>query len=198
MLGVGNQRIDQERKYQLIMSRLSSIDGERGAKQTERIPNGLHLSLLETPDSLKILATSQATNQAYIKAERALASGMLTREQRKQIALLVAEINNSDYCLVTHSDSAKNCGLSEEDIRLARRATAVDPKAEAMLRFTLLVTLQRGDIKREDLRAVFKAGFSEGEVMEIIANIALNIFANYLNVVFRNEADCAVLQANVA
>lgn len=180
------------------MSRLTSIAEEKRAEHIEGTRNGLHLKLPETPDFLKLLAKSHAATQAYIKAGQALATGQLTREQRKQIALLVAEINNSDHCLVVHSASARNCGLNEEDIRLARRAAAVDPKTEAMLRFTLLVTAQRGDIKREDLRALLKAGFSEGGVMEIIANIALNIFANYLNVVFRNEVDSPVFEADVA
>jgi hypothetical protein len=82
--------------------------------------------------------------------------------------------------------------MNEEDVQLARKAAAVDGKAEAMLRFVQLIALQRADIRDVDLKAVLKAGWSEEEVVEMIANIALNIFANYLSGVFRTEAQPVV------
>jgi uncharacterized peroxidase-related enzyme len=141
------------------------------------------LTFSEAHNLVRILGKSPVLTEAFARAE-------LTPQEREQIALAVAEINDCAYCVAAHAAAARNAGLTQADIELARKAKASDPKAEAMLRFTQLVTLQRGDIIPEDLRAVIRAGFSEGEVMEIIANIALNIFTNYLNVVFRTEVEC--------
>ena len=73
-------------------------------------------------------------------------------------------------------------------------ATAADPKAKTMLRFTQAVVLQRGDISDEDFRALGKAGFTDAQIIEIVANIALNIFSNYFNSVAKTEVDFPLLQ----
>ncbi len=41
----------------------------------------------------------------------------------------------------------------------------------------------------EDLNAIREAGFSDGEVAEIVANVALNVFTNYFNLVAGTEVD---------
>jgi hypothetical protein len=57
------------------------------------------------------------------------------------------------------------------------------------LRFTQAVVLQRGNVRDEALQAVRQAGFSDADIIEIVANIALNIFTNYLNLVSNPELD---------
>ena len=63
-----------------------------------------------------------------------------------------------------------------------------------MLRFTRAVVLQRGDISDEDFQALGKAGFTAAQMIEIVANIALNIFSNYFNSVAKTEVDFPLLQ----
>jgi uncharacterized peroxidase-related enzyme len=171
------------------MSRLKPIEVGQVGGQLQRVLASSHVSFEEVPNFLKLLAKSNAVLKAYVQSDEALLKGRLTPRQREQIALAVAEINGSNYCLVAHTAASQDAGLSNEDIRLARKAAASDPKSWAMLRFTQLMVLQRGEISDEDLRAVRDAGFSEVEVIEIIANIALNIFSNYLNMVSQTETD---------
>jgi alkylhydroperoxidase family enzyme len=47
----------------------------------------------------------------------------------------------------------------------------------------------RGAAPDADLEAVKNAGFSEGEIAEVIANVALNIFTNYFNEAAKTEID---------
>ncbi len=139
-----------------------------------------------------MLAHSPAVTEAYLSCERALAGGQLTPRQRELIALAVAEINGCQYGLRTHAATGKSLGLSEEDIRLARKASASAPRDAAMLHFTRAVVLQRGVISDPDFTALRQAGFTDPHITEIIANIALNIFANYFNSVARTELDAPV------
>jgi alkylhydroperoxidase family enzyme len=62
-----------------------------------------------------------------------------------------------------------------------------------MLRFTQSMVLQRGEISDEDLGALRKAGFSDGEIIEIVANIAQNVLANYVNILSKTELDFPAL-----
>ena len=175
------------------MSRLTPVAGNKVNRQLQEVLEAFHLDLKQAPGFLRVLAGSSAVTEAYMAAEEALAKGQLTAGQREQIALAVAEINNSRYCLIAHTVTGRAAGLNNEDIHLARKATANDPKAEAMLRFTQAVALQRGEISDEGFKRLQSAGFSDAEVIEIIANIALNIFANYLSSVSRTEVDFPLL-----
>ena len=143
---------------------------------------------------LQLLAHSPAVIEAYRAYDRALAQGQLTPKQREMIALTVAEINGSKYGLSAHYATAKAVGLSEEEIRLARKATGLDPLQAAMLRFTRAVALQRGDVSDADFRSLRDAGFDDAQVTEIVANIALNIFTNYFNSVAQTEIGFPVLR----
>ena len=138
---------------------------------------------------LRLLAQSQVAFAAYTRAENALESGVLSPAQREQIALAVAEINGSNHCLATHEISAKETGLSDEEIRSAQKASASDPKTEAMLRFVQALVLQRGDVSDEDFSSIRNAGFSGGEIIEVLANVVLNIFTNYFNILAQTERE---------
>ena len=164
---------------------------------TSELKRGLknsHLKLDEAPRFLQVMANSPASLRAYVRAEAALVRGQLTPRQRQQVALAVAEINGSSYSLSAHYNTGKSLGLTNQEMQLARNASAADPKAETMLRFTQAVVLQRGEISDEDFQALGKAGFTAAQMIEIVANIALNIFSNYFNSVAKTEVDFPLLQ----
>lgn len=176
------------------MSRLTPIQTNGTTSELQRSLKNSHLKLDEVPRFLQVMANSPASLRAYIRADAALVRGQLTPRQREQVALAVAEINGSSYSLSAHYDTGKNLGLTHHEMQLARNATAEDPKAETMLRFTQAVVLQRGEVSDDDFQALRKAGFSDAQIVEIVANIALNIFCNYFNSVAKTEVDFPLLQ----
>jgi uncharacterized peroxidase-related enzyme len=176
------------------MSRLTAVKTNGATSELKRSLKTSRLKLTEAPRFLQVMANSPASLRAYIRADAALVRGQLTPRQREQVALAVAEINGSSYSLSAHYDTGKRLGLTDHEMQLARNATAVDPKADTMLRFTQAVVLQRGEISDDDFHALRKAGFTDAQIVEIVANIALNIFSNYFNSVARTEVDFPLLQ----
>ena len=172
-----------------VMLRPTPIEPGQFSKELQGMLERSNVRLEEIPNFLRILAKAPAAALAYMRIDRTLAAGQLAERQREQIALAVAEINGSNYCLRAHSVIGANTGLSDEEIQSARRASAPDAKTNQILRFTQSVVMQRGDVSDEDLRALRKAGISDAEVVEILANIALNIFTNYLNILSQTEVD---------
>ncbi len=83
----------------------------------------------------------------------------------------------------------KLAGLNEAQITSALKATAQDTRTAAALRFAQTVAEKRGQISDADFQAVQAAGFSEGEVGEIVAHVAINVFTNYFNNVAKTEID---------
>lgn len=115
--------------------------------------------------------------------------GKLNAKARARIALVSAEANQCDYCAAAHTASGKMVGLYEDAILAARVASAEDAQSDAALKFARSVIEKRGAVSDADLQAVKSAGFSEGEVAEVIANVALNIFTNYFNETAKTEID---------
>ncbi len=146
---------------------------------------------------LHLLANSPAALKAYAAAAGALAQGQLTPRQRELLALAVAEINGARYCLSAHYAVARKLGLDDAEIRSARRAASADPQTHAMLRFAQAVALQRGELGDADFQSLRQAGFGDALIVEIVSNIALNIFTNYFNSVARTEVDFPLLKPGV-
>ena len=71
--------------------------------------------------------------------------------------------------------------LGHDEIDAARRFESDDERIEAGLRFTRAVLEQRGQVSDDDLEQVRDAGYSDAELAEIVANVALNTLTNYFN-----------------
>ncbi len=176
------------------VSRFNPIQTNGATSELKRSLGNSRLKLAEAPRFLQIMANSPASLRAYIRADAALVRGQLTPRQRQQVALAVAEINCSSYSPCAQYDAGNSGGLTPQEMQSTRNATDDDRKAETMLRFTRAVVLQRGDISDEDFQALREEGFTDGQIVEIVANIALNIFANYFNSVAKIGVDFPLLQ----
>ncbi|HTL18162.1 MAG TPA: carboxymuconolactone decarboxylase family protein, partial [Patescibacteria group bacterium] len=142
-----------------------------------------------TPNSMRTMASSPAVLDAFLNLSGALAGGMLDAKAREQIALAVAEVNGCGYCLSAHAAVGKLVGLDDDMISQARRVKAANTKTGALLSLAQAITLQRGEISDETFRTARRAGLTDGEIAEVVANVALNIFTNYFNLVARTEID---------
>ncbi len=174
------------------MARLASVTS--GLDRKASGPSAVQPPPLPDCNFLHLLANSPAALGAYVACAGALAQGQLTVRQRELIALAIAEINGARYCLSAHCALARKLGLTDDEIRAARRATSADGQTHAMLRFAQSVALQRGELSDADFQSLRLAGFSDALIAEIVSNIALNIFTNYFNSVARTEIDFPVLK----
>lgn len=66
----------------------------------------------------------------------------------------------------------------------AQSGRASDARTQAALDFASKLVINRASVTKADVNKVLDAGFTEEEVAEILAHVALNIFTNYTNVAF--------------
>jgi AhpD family alkylhydroperoxidase len=116
---------------------------------------------------------------------------------RERLALAVGEANGCNYCLSAHSLLGKGAGLSDAEIAAARDGSSADLRIGEGLRFARAVVDERGAVADADLARVRAAGYSDGEIGEIVANVALNIFTNYFNQVAATAIDFPIVKAKV-
>lgn len=178
------------------MQILNSIDPASTTGKTKQIFDGLQKSLGTVPNLLRVLANSPAALNAYVSFSGALAEGRLPAKTREQIAIAVANANSCDYCLSAHTALGKLAGLAADDLTRAQSADAQDAKIAAALRFAVKVVRERGKLPSSDVDALRSAGFTDGEVAEIVGAVALNIFTNYFNHIAGTEIDFPVVHSS--
>lgn len=171
------------------MTRIPALDPATTTGKASTLLDAVQKKLGVTPNLMRTLAHAPAALDAYLQFGGALATGTLSAKVREQIALAVAEANLCDYCLSAHSAIGRKLGLGDADIRAARHAGAADPKVDAMLKLARSIVVHRGLIPDADLTHARSAGVGDGEIVEITANVALNLFTNYVNHVARTVVD---------
>ncbi len=177
------------------MSRIStpaSIEASPAAAQP--LLEAVKKQLGVAPNLFRVVANSPAALEGYLGLNGALGKGLLDARTRERIALAVAEINGCDYCLSAHTYLGKNLAkLDDAEIAANREGGSTDPKADAAVRFAAKVVHARGHVTDADVNAVKEAGFSEGQVIEIVLHVALNTLTNYINEVAKTEIDFPVV-----
>jgi uncharacterized peroxidase-related enzyme len=171
------------------MSRLNAIDPSTVQGKAKTLLDNVKAALGVTPNLTRVMANSPAVLEAYLNFSAALRRGSLGAKLREQIALAVAEENGCDYCLAAHSLLGKQAGLTADDVLDARRARATDPRSDAAVTFARLVVEERGRVTDAQLARLREAGFGDGDIAEIVAEVALNLFTNYVNHVAETEVD---------
>jgi uncharacterized peroxidase-related enzyme len=150
------------------------------------------------PNMFRLIAQSPAALQGFAANNGAL-SKTLDLKTRERIALAVAQVNGCDYCLSAHSYLGLNLAkISPDEVALNRKGESGDAKANAAVHFAAKVVRERGHITEADLKAVRDAGFNDGQIVEIVAVTAENIFTNLLNVVAETDIDFPVVRASNA
>jgi uncharacterized peroxidase-related enzyme len=171
------------------MSRIHAIDASTATGKAKELLDAVKGKLGFVPNMTRVMAASPAVLESYLGFSGSLAGGLLDAKTREQIALLTAQENHCNYCLSAHSAIGKMVGLDPQQLAASRVGDSSNPKTAAALTFAKRVLETKGQVNDADLAAVGKAGFSEGEIAEIIAHVALNVFTNYFNVATEVEID---------
>ena len=142
-----------------------------------------------TPNMMAIFAQSPIAFNAWAALLGSL-SKALDVKTRDSIGLAVSEVNGCNYCLTVHSFTAEHMAkLPADEVILARKGHAYDPKREVAIQFARKVIETRGRVSDSDLRAVREAGYSEANIIEIVALVAMYSLTNFFNNVFDPEQD---------
>ena len=180
------------------MPRIQPINQNTADAATTELLGSVKKKLGTVPNIISTMANSHAVANAYLGFSQSLSTGSLSPRLREQIALIVGETNGCGYCVAAHTALGKRAGLSEQETCDARRAVASDSKEGDALEFARKIVSDRGHVSDDDVQQVRKAGYTDGEIAEIVANVALNIFTNYFNHVAGTEVDFPVAPALAA
>ena len=176
------------------MPRLHAVEPEAADAKAQPALENLQKSLGKVPNLFRTVSASPAALDGLLQLRSALARGHLRLAVREAIAIALAEEHGCDYCLSTHVASAERVGLSTDSVSEIREGRSSDPKIDAAIAFALAVTRTRGNVSDADLERVREAGYTDADIVEIVANVTANVFTNYMNNVARTEIDSPVVR----
>ena len=171
------------------MTRIKPVDPSKAQGKTRELLEAVKKQMGTVPNIFKGFAHSPAALEFYLSQSQALAGGVLDPKLREQIAVTMAGLNQCDYCASAHTFLGKKAGVSAAELADNLDGRSADEKTDAALRFVTAIVEARGQVDNDNLRHVREAGFSEAEIVEMIAHVGLNLFTNYFNNVAHTDVD---------
>ncbi len=125
-----------------------------------------------------VLAGAPATLRAYAPLSLRAASRHPLRTHQQRIGLAVAEHQGSGYALATLQRTARDAGLGIDEVALAREFDSRDECEAALLRYVRALLESDGPPPLHLHEEAREAGWEDEQILEAVAHVALNSFAN--------------------
>jgi uncharacterized peroxidase-related enzyme len=175
------------------MSRIAAIDTLTAPATVRPLLDGVQKGLGATPNMFRVAAQSPAALESLVAQFGAVGKGSFTARTREALALAVSESNACDYCLSAHTALGKRAGLNDDALDQVRSGYSDDAHLGALLKLARAVVDRRGHIGQA-LDEARRSGITDAEFIELLANVALTTFTNYLNVAAETDIDFPVIR----
>lgn len=141
------------------------------------------------PNLFATLAHSPVALNGYLSLAEIVTKGELNARQRELIALAVAQTNECQYCLSAHTLLGKGAGLSESEMMDARVGVSINSVDQAISTLARKIVAQKAMLNDTELNAARSAGLNDGVILEVVANVSLNLMSNYVNHIAQTDID---------
>jgi uncharacterized peroxidase-related enzyme len=178
------------------MARIQIPTPEQAPEKSKPKLDAVKAKLGSAPNLFRIMANSPATLEGYLGLNGALGAGSLDLKTRERIALAVAEVNGCGYCLSAHTYIGLNMAkMDEADVQAARNGRSRDALANAAVELAVALARGHGRVTDAQFNAARRGGLSDAQILEVIANVALNVMTNYVNLALETDIDFPVVSA---
>jgi len=150
------------------------------SENNQAIFDNLQKGLGFVPNLYATLAYSDTALGDYLAFQNRKSS--LKAKEREVVNLVVSQVNDCEYCLAAHTALGKMNGFSEDQIVSIREADVdFDSKIKALAEFVQSTTINRGSPQADKLEALFAAGYTKENLVDILIVIGDKIVMNFLH-----------------
>jgi uncharacterized peroxidase-related enzyme len=172
------------------MANVNLVDPAEAKGYRKKLLRKVSESFGSIPNMHRVIANSEMVLDGFIAFNASIGAGDLNPKMLKSIILAASELNGCGYCAAAHTQMAKDAGImNDEECLNARRLIGYDDKATAVLQFVKMVMESKGHVNAEDLEGLRAQGFTDANIVEALATIALTTFTNYISHVGDIEID---------
>ena len=177
------------------MQRIEALSPETDAQPIATLFAAVKEQMGGVPNIIRTMGHSPVAVEAYLGFSGALGNGKLSAGEREIIALATAGANACDYCASAHTAVGGMAGLDKAEMERALVGGELEGRNGALADIARKIVDGRGNLTDADIAAFEAAGFDKGDLIEVTANVAANIFTNYFNHIAATEIDFPVVNA---
>lgn len=171
------------------MPRIPTVQAATPPDKVRPLFESLKQKLGTVPNLFATIGQSPEALQALLDATDTLSRGALSPREVELVNLLTSELNGCGYCVSAHGALGKLAGLSPDEIDAARSGRGANAREQAMLALVRRVVRTGGAGAGTDLARAREAELSDGEVIEVLAHVALKTFTNAVAILAQTEID---------
>jgi uncharacterized peroxidase-related enzyme len=172
------------------MSRISRLGRSEVTPEIAALYDKAFAQRGNVPNMFRVMAHRPeifATMQAHFGA--VLNTGTLSTKLKELVIVRTSQVNQTPYCLASHTILAKNLGWTDEQlVNLAEWPQRSDftPAEKAALHLAETVTRDANAVSDEQF-AELRGFYSEGEIVELLCAIGLFNYFNRFNNALKME-----------
>jgi uncharacterized peroxidase-related enzyme len=172
------KRNNQQEK---TMPRIAIPARDDAPAESQPILDNVNKTLGFVPNLQRLMSISPNALAGWAGLMGSLAK-TLDVKTRDGIALAVSEVDGCDYCLAAHTYISTNLAkIPPEEMELNRKGLSKDPKRQAAVAFAKALIEKRGKVSDEEFAAVKAAGWTDANIVEMIALSAQFLLTNFMN-----------------
>jgi alkylhydroperoxidase family enzyme len=183
------------------ISRFDIHDELTAPDDSARLLKGMSDAGGSIPKFVGVLAGAPAAMRAFARMRHELRGGTLPLPTRERIALAVAERRGDTYSVAQHARTARAAGLGLDEVSRARRWSSNDPREAALLAFLKELLESDGRPAHHLLEEAREVDWSDEELLEAVAHVALNEFQSLMSnaaALPQDQSDPSILPAAAA
>jgi AhpD family alkylhydroperoxidase len=167
--------------------------GDVSANNQEIFDN-LNKGLGMVPNLYAVMALSDNALGNYLGFQNAKTS--FSNKEKQSVNLVVSQVNECSYCQAAHTTLGKMNGLSEDQtIEIRKGKASFDQKLDALVKLAKEITSKKGFASTEAVDAFISAGYTKGQVIELIFLVAEKTAMNYVHAITKVDIDFPLAQA---
>ena len=162
------------------MSTFNVPTREEVSENNQAIFDNLSKAVGFVPNLYATYAHSETALENYLNFANAKTS--LSAKEKEVVNLAVSQVNNCVYCLSAHTAIGKMNGFTDEQILELRAGNAsFNTKLDALAQLAKNVTVNRGRTDASVMENFFNAGYSKGNLVDVISLVGDKTISNYLH-----------------
>lgn len=151
--------------------------------KSQKTLDSIKQELGSIPNIFSAIAYSSEALENYLIFSNKAGKSSFSQKEIETIKLSVAQTNECAYCLAAHTMLAKMSGFTEEETIQIRKGEIKNERLSILAKISKEITRNRGHISNNTFVEFFEKGFTEKDLINLLAVMVDIIFTNYINII---------------
>ena len=176
------------------MANFNVPNREDVSANNQELFDNLKKGLGMVPNLYAVMALSDTALGNYLAFQNAKTT--FSNKEKQAVNLVVSQVNECLYCQSAHTLLGTMNGLTEEQtIEIRKGGASFDLKLNALVILAKEITVKRGFISEDALTNFANAGYTKGQIVELVMLVAEKSAMNYLHAITKVNIDFPVVKS---